>query len=310
MKRILLIDGNNYMYAAQHSGSKLTAGDIEVTAVFGFLGSLRNVLNRFPDSVPMVLWDSSPSWRVDIYPDYKGNRKLNPALVKVTEALRPQRPIIKDILSKLGIRQYTIDKHEADDLAADLSRKYSAAGGQVVLVSKDADWQQLVNERTVWYDHKNDKIINLSNFKDETGYSDPSHFVAGKAIHGDGSDNIPGVGGLGEGAARLILSEYNDLREMATAWPVKQATIGKGDPWSRYKSKINTALEREGMWDQYDLNKELMNLKDRDYGKLVYQTDSRYDQAAVKQKFGELGFHSILIKYDKWVEPIERGAVK
>lgn len=310
MNTILLIDGNNFMYAAQHGNARLTTGDLEVTAVFGLLGSLRNVMERFPGAVPIVLWDSSPNWRMDIYPDYKGNRKLNPALVKVTEALRPQRPIIKDLLRDLGIRQYTVDRHEADDLAADLSRKYSAAGGKVVLVTRDGDWQQLVNERTVWYDHKNNKIINHENFADETGYASPIRFVHGKAIHGDTSDNIPGVGGLGEGAATLILKEFPDLRTLAGAWPVFATTIGKGHAWSRYRKKIQAAFDRPGMWDQYDLNLKLMNLLEKQYDPIEYRHDSAYNADAVKLQFGKLGFHSILRKYDTWIEPLKTGMVK
>lgn len=310
MKKILLIDGNNFMYAAQHGSRKLTAGDLEVTAIFGFMGSLRNVMLRFPGATPIVLWDSTPNWRVDVYPEYKGNRKLNPALAAVTAALRPQRPILKDLLRDLGIRQFAVDRHEADDLAADLARKYSAKGGQVVLVTRDGDWQQLVNQETVWYDHKNDKVINLANFKDETGYLDPIRFVHGKAIHGDVSDNIPGVGGLGEGAATLILSEFPSLTDLAAAWPVFEKTIVKGHAWSRYKKKIQAAFDRsDKMWDQYNLNLKLMNLLERDYGRIEYRHESRYSEDAVKRTFAKLGFHSILHKYDQWVEPIKKGAV-
>lgn len=306
--KILLIDGNNFMYAAQHGARKLTAGDLETTAIFGFLGSLRNVMQRWPGAVPIVLWDSSPSWRVDIYPDYKGNRKENPALMAVTAALRPQRPIMKDLLRDLGVRQYAVTKYEADDLAADLSRKLSAKGTEVILVTRDGDWQQLVNDKVVWYDHKNDKVINKANFEASTGYLDPARFVHGKAIHGDASDNIPGVGGLGEGAATLILGEFDSLQSLAGAWPVFSKDL-KGTPWSRYKNKIQAAFDRGGMWDQYDLNLKLMNLRDKDYGQIEYRHESRYSEGAVRQTLAKLGFHSILHKYDQWVEPIKKGAV-
>lgn len=310
MPNILLIDGNNFMYAAQHGARKLTAGDLETTAIFGFLGSLRNVMLRFPDHTPIVLWDSSPSWRVDIYPDYKGNRKENPALVAVTAALRPQRPIMKELLRDMGVRQYTVNKHEADDLAADLSRKVSAKGGNVVLVTRDGDWQQLVNQRTVWYDHKNDKVINLNNFKDETGYLDPERFVHGKAIHGDASDNIPGVGGLGDGAAKAILAEFPSLNHLAAAWNVFEGTLAKGSHFSRYyKKPVQKALDDPKLWEKYHLNLTLMNLKDREYS-IQYQHDSRYNESLVKQQLGKLGFHSILAKYDRWIEPIKKGTVE
>ena len=284
------------------------SGDIEVTAVFGFLAVLRNVCLRFPDHTPIVLWDSSPSWRVDIYPDYKANRKDNPTVAAATKALRPQRPIIKDLLKNLGVRQYTADRYEADDLAADLSKRMSSRGGKVVLVTRDADWQQLINEHVIWYDHKNDKIIHDKNFQEETGYKTPSHFVHGKSIHGDTSDNIPGVGGLGEGAARLILSKYDSLTDLFAAWLDHLRDIKIGTPWSRYKTKIATALNNPETLKKYALNLKLMDLG-RDYSDVVYQTDSRYDKALVKGQFAKLGFHSLLSKYDKWLEPLQRGLV-
>lgn len=307
--RLLLIDGNNFLFAAQHNGSKLTAGDQEVTAVFGFLGSLRNVVERFPGAVPIVLWDASPSWRFDLYADYKGNRDKNPSLVKVKEALRTQRPLIKQVLTHMGVRQYAIKNQEADDLAGSLSRDFAARGGQVILVTRDGDWQQLVKENVCWYDHKNDKIIDHKNFHEETGYLDPARFVQAKAIHGDNSDNIPGVGGLGEGAATIILKEFPTLKDLAGAWPVFRDTIGKGHPWSRYKKKIQAAFDDPKLWDRLDLNLRLMTL-DRNYPKEQFNNPSKYDEAALKHLMGQLGFHSILRKYDSWMAPLVNALVR
>lgn len=307
--RILLIDGNNFLFAAQYNGNKLHAGTQETTAIYGFLGSLRNVVERFPGSTPIVLWDASPSWRMGIYADYKGNRDKNPQLVKVKEALRSQRPLVKDILQKMGVRQFAIPNQEADDLAADLSRSLTARGGEVVLVTRDGDWQQLIKENVCWYDHKNDKIIDHKNFHEETGYLDTQRFVQAKSIHGDTSDNIPGVGGLGEGAAKIILNEFKTLQDLAAAWPVFVKTIGKGHPWSRYRKKIQTALDDPKLWEKFDLNLRLMDLGSVSYTKEQYRNLSRYDEAALKLAMGKLGFHSILHKYDRWLEPLKQGLV-
>lgn len=308
MQKILLIDGNNFMYAAQHFGRKLSAAGVETTAIFGFLNTLRETQSRFPDATPIVLWDSSPSWRVGIYPEYKGNRKVNPTLIAATEALRPQRPIMKDLLNKMGIRQYEHTGLEADDLAAILARKYSNAGGEVILITRDGDWQQLVNDKVSWYDHKTEKTITLTNFQTETGYLDPARFVHGKAIHGDTSDNIPGVGGLGEGAAALILSEFASLSDLAAAWPVFSTTL-KGTPWAKYRGKIQAAFDRVGMWERYDLNLRLMNLRTHQYDEVPFKYTGRYDEEAVRLQFARLGFHSILGKYERWLEPLKKGMV-
>lgn len=308
--RTLLIDGNNLLFAAQHNGSKLTAGTQEVTAVFGMLGTIRNLMERFPGSVPIVLWDGSPSWRMGIYPDYKANRDKNPSLVLVKQALQSQRPIVKEFLTQMGVRQFTIQGAEADDLAAHLSRELSKRGGDVVLVTQDGDWQQLVNQKVIWYDRKNDKIIDHKNFAEATGYLDPARFVQAKAIHGDASDNIPGIGGLGEGAAKIILAEFETYAAMAHAWPEYSDTIGKGHPWSRYKKKIQAALDSRGAWERLELNLRLMDLGAAEYSQSLYRNPSRYDEGALKSLMGKYGFHSLLRKYEPWMEPFKRGIVE
>ncbi|WEU67341.1 hypothetical protein [Xanthomonas phage JGB6] len=303
MHKFLLIDGNNFMYAAQYGSRRLTAGDTEVTAVYGFLGSLRNVCLRFPGAIPIVLWDSTPNWRVDVYPEYKGNRKENKQLALIAAALRPQRPIVKELLRDMGVRQYAVDKYEADDLAADLTRKLNEKGSQVVLVTRDGDWQQLVNEKTVWYDHKMDFVLNLSNFQEITGFKTPQHFVQGKIISGDGGDNVKGLGGLGDGAAVTIMGEFDSFNEMRANWPAFEAAIAKGSKWSRYyRAPISKALADPDLDAKYQMNELLMDLVNHQYPEIQYQTDARYNEDAVKKTFGRLGFHSLLRKYEPWIE--------
>lgn len=308
--RFVLIDGNNFLFAAQHNGSRLTAGGMEVTAVFGFLGSLRNVMERWPNSVPIVLWDDSPSWRMAEYPDYKGNRDKNPQLVKVKEALRPQRPAVKEILNAMGVRQYSLPNQEADDLAGHLSRELPKAGHSVVLVTRDGDWQQLVQKDVIWYDHKNDKVIDHENFEESTGYKDPERFLQGKAIQGDTSDNIPGVGGLGEGSALLILTHYATFKECWDAWEKFEPSIQKNTPWSRYKGKINKAYADPETMVRFGRNLALMDLARKSYPAGSFKTAAKYNETVLKGLFSKLGFHSILRRYDPWMKPLLRGIVK
>lgn len=309
--RTILIDGNNYLFAAQHSGPKLTAGEQEVTAVFGFLGSLRNVMERFPGSIPIVLWDGSPSWRVGPHPTYKANRDKNPKLVATKEALRTQRPLTKDILKHMGVRQYTVQGQEADDLAGYLSRELAATGHDVVLVTRDGDWQQLVQPGVIWYDHKKDKIINDSNFEAETGFATPDAFLHGKAIQGDTGDNIPGVGGLGEGAALVIMRHFTSMAWCYRLWDTYKTTTyvtDKGSPWKMYRTKITNAFKDPKILDRYKFNLEIMELRDRPAVSLI--SESRYNEADLKAAFAALGFHSLLRKFDKWMMPILCGICK
>lgn len=310
MAKYLLIDANNLMYSVQYGARKLTAGDTEVTSVFGVLGKIRDLMCRFPNATPIVLWDSSPSFRADIYPEYKANRKENKQVAAITMALRPQRPILKEVLNHLGVRQYTGHKYEADDLAADLARRLSAAGHFVTLVTRDGDWQQLVDERVTWFDHKTEVSLTLDNFHEVTGYHTPAHFTEGKIIQGDSGDNVPGVGGLGEGSAAMIMRDFKSLEDLYDKWAEFEPTIAKNTEWSRNKFRVVKAFADPDLWRKYGLNRALMDLVSRDYSGIQYQTDAEYNEQAVKGKFAALGFHSILRKWEPWIEPFLRTAKK
>lgn len=306
----LLIDANNLMYSVQYGARKLTAGETEVTSVFGVLGKIRDLTLRYPKATPIVLWDSSPSFRADIYPEYKAQRKDNKQVAAITAALRPQRPILKEVLNHLGVRQYTVHKYEADDLAADLSRRMSKAGHKVILVTRDGDWQQLVDDNVSWFDHKTEITLTPSNFEEITGYKTPVHFTEGKIIQGDAGDNVKGVGGLGEGSAAMIMREFESLDDCYNKWAEFEPTIQKGTEWSRNKFRVVKAFEDKDLWAKYDLNRALMDLVSRDYSGIQYRTDAQYNEQAVKAKFAELGFHSILRKWEPWIEPFLRTAKK
>jgi len=310
MARYLLIDGHNFLFAAQHSGARLTAGGQQVTAVFRFLGSLRNVMERFPGSIPIVLWDGSPSWRHEVYPEYKANRDKNATVVKAKEDLREQRPIVKEILTAMGVRQYRVQGEEADDLAGYLSREMGQRGADVVLVTRDGDWLQLVDNTIHWYDHKNNKVVHNGNFKDHTGYETPDKFAEGKFIQGDAGDNVPGVGGLGEGAAALICRDFDSLPHLVLEWDRFKPTIAKGSDWARYKTIIGRALEDPEILKRYDRNVTLMYLRNRTVSKEKLVSQSRYNEAELKRLFASVGFHSILRKYEAWMAPIRKGIVE
>lgn len=246
---LLLIDGNNLMFAQQHAARKpLMAGDRETTAVFGFLKTLAAIQGRaeYRDAAPIVLWDHSPTWRHEEYPDYKAKRDDNPDLVKVKERVKAQQPELIRGLHAMGIPQFRCPRMEADDLAAFFVEMAERKGQHVALVTSDKDWLQLVSMNIHWYDHTNDRKVFWDHFLEATGYHTPAHFLESKLIIGDAGDNVPGINGLGEGAASKILSQWDSFADFAAAWPEFRETIQKGDPWKRYIKKVDAVLE--GDW--------------------------------------------------------------
>ena len=212
--KYLLIDGNSVGYASHHA-TKLHSGGMETQAIFGFVKTLRELRVTYPEHTPIVLWDGKATWRYELNPEYKSNRKDDPKKLAVKEAYTLQTPHMKDFTEALGVRQMRATTHEADDMAGYLTKKLSSSPGfqEIVLISGDRDWLQLVRPGVTWRDMRDDaKIINLANFTDKTGYRTPLAFLEGKCLTGDSSDCISGVGGIGDKGAPEFLAEFGSVR--------------------------------------------------------------------------------------------------
>ena len=210
----LLIDGNSIGYANHHA-TKLNSGDMETQAIFGFFKTMRELRVTYPNHVPLVLWDGRAQWRYDLVPEYKSNRRDDPKKLAIKEAYEKQGPFIKDGLFTLGVRQLRATTHEADDLAGYFVKHLLDKGSEdIVLISGDQDWLQLVRPGVTWRDMRSDeKVVTLKNFTDFTGYRTPLAFLEGKCLMGDSSDCISGVGGIGEKGAPEFLAEFGSVRE-------------------------------------------------------------------------------------------------
>ncbi len=218
--KTILIDANS-VGRAMHSAVTLRAGAVQTQAVFGFIKSVRQLRLEFPDWKIMVLWDGRADWRYDLFPEYKGNRNDDPKKVADKEAYQAQVPYIQKALSSLGIRQFTAKRHEADDMAGYMvnqltlkNRGLAVPEHLIKLVTGDRDWIQLVRPGVEWQDHREkSRIVTMSNLMDETGFATPYAFLEGKALQGDSSDCIPGVGGIGEKGAPVFLAEFGSVRK-------------------------------------------------------------------------------------------------
>ena len=232
MSRTILIDGNSIGYAA-HCATKLTSGEMQTQAIFGFVKALRDMRQEYPNYKLVVLWDGRAQWRYDVYPEYKSSRDNDPKKKAVRVAYAEQRPFIAQAAQHLGIRQITASGAEADDLAGLLVKQMMAKpDSKVVLMSGDGDWIQLLREGVTWRDRRDDsKVITLDNLMDKTGYATPFGFLEGKCLQGDTSDDVSGVGGIGEKGAPEFIAEFGSVRKFWAACdsgafrPVKKSHI-------------------------------------------------------------------------------------
>lgn len=212
MSHILFVDGNSLMHA-NHNGTVLTVGGMQVQAVFGMLKSLKSLMDNTPgDAKLIVAWDGRAQFRLDLLPEYKGNRApLDDKQAAHKAAFRLQAPFVEKSLSLLGISQLRSPLLEADDLAGHLVPRLVAAGHRVTMVTGDKDWLQLVGPSVTWFDPIRDRRVTPVNFFEFTGYVDTDAFTEGKALVGDISDNISGVGGIGKTGAPLFMAKWKSV---------------------------------------------------------------------------------------------------
>lgn len=213
MALTILVDGNSIGYANHHA-TTLTVGELQTQAILGFIKTMRQLRMSYPTASLLVAWDGKAEHRYLLHPGYKGDRNSSPKQQADNKAYKAQLPHIQRALTLLGIAQVICYNLEADDLAGIFVPRFTAKpDGEVLLISGDLDWAQLVRERVTWRDlRKDERIINIHNFFDKTGYKTPYAFLEGKCLHGDSSDCISGVGGIGEGTAPLLLAEHGSVR--------------------------------------------------------------------------------------------------
>ena len=276
--RLFLIDGNNQMYRAYHAIQGLTGPDGRSTnAVYGFIAMLRKLLDdQKPDLVAAAFDLKGPTFRHELSADYKAHRRPMP------DDLVEQVSWVHEACAALGVPIVSHAGFEADDVIGTLATQAAAAGLDVVVVTGDKDFFQLVSDR-----------VRVFNPRDEgTWYDDagvlekfgarPDQVVDVLALMGDASDNIKGVPGIGAQGARELVSDYGSLD-----WLLEHAD-------ELPKQKYRTALtEHAGAARaSRELVRIRMNVPER-YEPERYRYQGA-DRARCFALFSELGFRSLL----------------
>ncbi len=213
--KLLLVDGPYYVYRSFFAIRNLTNSRGEpVNAIYGVVKTLRKMLKDLKPDLAVVLWDMGlPKRRTDLQPEYKATRAETP------EEMRPQFPIIRDIVPLMGIASIGVPDTEADDLMASYAIAALARGDDVVLATNDKDLYQLVNPKCVVYStNKTDLAVPEDGFAllGEEKVREKWGVPAGRigdvlAIIGDTVDNIPGIDGLGPKTAATLINEHGSL---------------------------------------------------------------------------------------------------
>jgi 5'-3' exonuclease len=194
---------------------------LQVNAIRGYLDMTSKLINLYkPNRIVACLeGDWRPSWRVELFPDYKMNRLDELGEEEEPDTLSPQIPILLDLLEALGFPMLGVDDYEADDLMATFAVNQP---GPVRIVTGDRDLFQLVDDKRdvkVVYLAKgiaNHDLVDLKWI--EKKYEIPGdRYGLFAMIRGDASDGLPGIKGIGEKGAASIAKQFTNLHEVMKA---------------------------------------------------------------------------------------------
>ena len=208
-KTLYLIDGSAYIYRAYHAIRSLAnSKGLPTNAAFGFTRMLIKLIeDRSPEYVIMFFDAKGPTFRHEIYQDYKANRPPMP------EDLSIQIPYIKEITHGFNIPVIEMQGFEADDLIGTFRYQAEKAGFFVVMVTGDKDFVQLVTDNVVIWDPMKEKTIDINTVRDDFGV-EPYQMIDVMALSGDASDNIPGVPGIGPKTALSLIKTFGTVERL------------------------------------------------------------------------------------------------
>lgn len=288
--RLLLIDGHYYAYRSFFAIRDLSNSRGEPTnAVFGFVKALRKMLSDVRPDLAAVVWDAGlPRRRMELLPSYKQQREETPG------ELQRQLPVIEEAVAALGLRNVSLEGHEADDLIASYVAAARKNDADVVIATNDKDIYALVRDGVVVYStNKTD----LKDPKDSFALLGPSEVEekwgvpAGQipdvlALTGDAVDNIPGIDGVGPKTAAKLVREHGSVSLLAE----NPAVIAN----EKLREKVAAAADR--LRD----NLELVRLE-HDLPLPVAASDLlvRPDPAAMVALARKCEFRSLLAEYEK-----------
>ena len=212
MDKLVLIDGNSIVNRAFYGVPDLTNKEgLHTNAVYGFLNILLKVMEEENPTHLMVAFDvKAPTFRHKMFEEYKGTRKPMP------NELREQIPVLKEVLSAMGITMKEQEGIEADDILGTMAKMGEGQGIDVSVVSGDRDLLQLATDKikiripktkggkTTVEDYYRSQVI------EKYGVT-PAQIIDLKGLMGDASDNIPGVPGVGEKTAVKILTLFGTV---------------------------------------------------------------------------------------------------
>ncbi|MBL7716161.1 MAG: DNA polymerase I [Bdellovibrionales bacterium] len=280
VQTLFLIDVSSFIFRAYYAIRSLTNAKNEPTnAIYGVATMLARLVEEAkPEHIAVVYDSKGPSFRKEMYADYKANRSAPP------DDLVPQFERIDELIRLMGFASYRQTGVEADDLIATLTKRWvdEDPKHRVVVVTGDKDLMQLVTDRVSVWDTMAQKFYDPKDVEEKFGVR-PDQVRDLLALVGDSSDNIPGVEGIGPKGAVDLLKEYGTLDGILQAAKAEKVPGKKGQnlrdgekdarlsaDLASLKTDCEIQLTKQALVYRFEPSPDLMAfLKEMDFGTLV-----------------------------------------
>jgi DNA polymerase-1 len=212
-KRLFLLDAYALIFRSYYAFIKnpgITSKGLNTSAIFGFLLTLEEVLNKQkPTHIAVVFDTPQPTFRHEMYKEYKANRDETP------EDIKKAVPYIKKLIEAYKIPVLQCPGFEADDVIGTLARKASEKGYYTYMMTPDKDFAQLVTDRVFMFKPSrsgNESVVwGVDDIKREFGVERPEQVIDILGLMGDTADNIPGAPGIGPKTAEKLIAEFGSI---------------------------------------------------------------------------------------------------
>lgn len=306
--KLVLIDGHSILNRAFYGVPDLTNSEgLHTNAIYGFLNIMFKILEEEkPDFLTVAFDVKHPTFRHEMYKEYKGTRKPMP-----TE-LHEQVPVLKELLCAMNIQIMELPGYEADDLIGTMAKSAEKDGVSVSIVSGDRDLLQLATDKIMIRIPKTKmngtEVENYYAKEVEEKYQvTPSEFIDLKALMGDTADNIPGVSGIGEKMATKIITAFHSIENayehIEEIEPKRAGKLLKEDYESAKMSKILATINTTV---PLDIDYKAGTLNDM-YNDNAFSIIHRLEFKKLMEKFKSMGANaseSILLKIEDAVNEI------
>ena len=215
-KKLFLLDAYALIYRAffaMNKNPRMTSKGLNTSAVMGFLNSLYEILkNEKPTHIGVAFDVAGTEQRQAEYSEYKANRE------KMPDDLREAIPYIIRLIEAFNIPIYGVEGYEADDVIGTLSKKAEKEGFTTYMMTPDKDFGQLVTDKVLLYKPAKfgepAQVWGPKEVCERYGIQEPKQLIDILGLWGDAADNIPGIPGIGEKTAAILVGKYGSVENL------------------------------------------------------------------------------------------------